>query len=105
MVNFRRVNYVKFVSSLFLIVFFIFVIVYADQFNTKSDKPLAISANFIQGDDGISNDISMDAISINVDNNNNGVIQYVVQSGDTLLQIASTFGTTVSTIQKNNNLK
>ena len=103
--NFRRINYFKFVSSLFLIVFFIFVIVYANKFSSKTDDQLAIAPCFTQWDDGISNDINMDAISINVDDNNNGVIQYVVQPWDTLLKIAGTFGTTVSTLQKNNNLK
>lgn len=47
----------------------------------------------------------MDSISIDIDNNNNGIIQYVVQPGDTLFKIASTFGTTISLLQKNNNLK
>ncbi|MFA7718045.1 MAG: LysM peptidoglycan-binding domain-containing protein [Candidatus Absconditabacterales bacterium] len=104
MINFRRIHYVKFVSSLFLIVFFIFVIVYADKFS-KGEEPIAIDSSFIQGDDGISNEINMDAITINVDSDNNGTIQYVVQEGDTLLKIASTFGTTVSNIQKTNDLK
>jgi LysM repeat protein len=47
----------------------------------------------------------MSAISLNSDTNGNGIIQYIVQPGDTLLKIATTFGTTVSNIQKNNNLK
>jgi len=103
MITFRRINYVKFVTSLFLIVFFIFVIVYADKF-TKGDSNLSVAANFIEGDDGISNEINMDAITVNIDNQDNGTIQYVVQPWDTLFKIASTFGTTVSTIQKDNSL-
>ena len=104
MITFRRINYVKFVSSLFLIVFFVFVIVYANKFS-KWEEPLAVDASFIEWDDGISNEINMDAITIDIDNNANGTIQYVVQPGDTLFKIASTFGTTITTIQKVNNLK
>lgn len=104
MINFRRINYVKFVSSLFLIVFFIFVIVYADKFS-KGEEPLAIDSSFIEGDGGISHEINVDAITINIDNQDNGVIQYVVQQGDNLFKIASTFGTTVSAIKKSNNLQ
>ena len=104
MITFRRINYVKFVTSLFLIVFFIFVIVYADKF-TKGEDKLSIDSSFIEGDGGISHEISVDAITVNIDNQDNGTIQYVVQPWDTLFKIASTFGTTVSTIQKNNDLK
>ena len=104
MITFRRINYVKFVSSLFLIIFFVFVIVYANKF-PKWEEPLAVDASFIEWDDGISHEISMDAITIDIDSNDNGTIQYVVQPGDTLFKIASTFGTTVSTIQKVNTLK
>lgn len=103
MITFRRINYVKFVSSLFLIVFFVFVIVYANKFS-KAEEPLAVDASFIEWDDGISHEINMDAITIDIDSDNNGTIQYVVQPGDTLFKIASTFGTTVSTIQKVNTL-
>jgi len=104
MITFRRINYVKFITSLFLIIFFIFVIVYADKFS-KGDDKLSINSNFIEGDDGISNEINMDAITVNIDNQDNGTIQYVVQPWDTLFKIASTFGTTISTIQKDNTLK
>ena len=104
MITFRRINYVKFVTSLFLIVFFIFVIVYADKF-TKGEDKLSIDSSFIEGDGGISHEISVDAITVNIDNEDNGTIQYVVQPWDNLFKIASTFGTTVSTIQKTNNLK
>ncbi|NOZ45007.1 MAG: LysM peptidoglycan-binding domain-containing protein [bacterium] len=34
-----------------------------------------------------------------------GVLQYVVQPGDTLGKIAATFGTTISHIQKINHLR
>ena len=81
------------------------MMVYANKFDNKSTTQLAIDPSFIQGDDGISHEISMDTISIDIDSNNNGIIQYVVQPGDTLFKIASTFGTTISALQKSNNLK
>lgn len=104
MISFRRINYVKFVTSVFLIIFFIFVIVYADKF-TKWEEKLSISTNFIEGDGGISHEISVDAITINIDNQDNGTIQYITQPWDTLFKIASTFGTTIHAIQIANNLK
>ena len=66
---------------------------------------MSIDSSFIEGDGGISHEINVDAITVNIDNQDNGTIQYVVQPWDNLFKIASTFGTTVSTIQKNNNLK
>ena len=104
MIKFNRVNYFKFVLSLCFIVFFIFVIANADLFENNQEQ-LAINPSFIQGDDGLSYEINLDTINIDVDTNNNGIIQYTVQKWDTLLQIASQFGTTVSALQKDNNLK
>lgn len=80
------------------------MIVYADKF-TKGEDKLSIDSSFIEGDGGISHEISVDAITVNIDNQDNGTIQYVVQPWDNLFKIASTFGTTISTIQKNNTLK
>ncbi|MEI8090774.1 MAG: hypothetical protein WCG98_00490 [bacterium] len=48
MINFRRINYVKFVTSLFLITIFIFVIVYANKFTKGEDQKLAIDSSFIE---------------------------------------------------------
>jgi len=79
MIKFNRVNYFKFVLSLFFIVFFIFVIANADLFENNQEQ-LAINPSFIQGDDGISYEINLDNINIDVDNNNNGVIEYTVQT-------------------------
>lgn len=104
MIKFNRVNYFKFVLSLFFIVFFIFVIANADLFENNQEE-LAINSSFIQGDDGISYEINLDNINIDVDTNNNGIIGYTVQEWDTLLKIAGVFGTTVSSIQTENNLK
>ena len=104
MIKFNRVNYFKFVLSLCFIVFFIFVIANADQFENNQEQ-LTINSGFIQGDDWLSYEINLDNININVDNNNNGVIEYTVQNWDTLLKIAGVFWTTVSSIKKENNLK
>lgn len=104
MIKFNRVNYFKFVLSLFFIVFFIFVIANADLFENNQEE-LAINSSFIQGDDGISYEINLDTINIDVDTNNNGIIEYTVQQWDTLLKIAGIFGTTVSALQKDNSLK
>ncbi|MCX6824575.1 MAG: LysM peptidoglycan-binding domain-containing protein [candidate division SR1 bacterium] len=97
-------NYFKFVLSLCFIVFFIFVIANANLFENNQEQ-LAINSSFIQGDDGVSYEINLDNVNVNVDDNNNGIIEYTVQNGDTLLKVAGVFGTTVSSIQKENNLK
>ncbi|MCX6824596.1 MAG: LysM peptidoglycan-binding domain-containing protein [candidate division SR1 bacterium] len=76
----------------------------ADLFENNQEQ-LAINSSFIQGDDGVSYEINLDNININVDDNNNGIIEYTVQKGDTLLKIAGVFGTTVSSIQKENAIK
>jgi len=79
MIKFNRVNYFKFVLSLFFIVFFIFVIASAGQFE-NNPKQLAINPSFIESDDGPSYVINLDTInSVDIDTHNNGVIQYVVQ--------------------------
>ena len=79
MIKFNRVNYFKFVLSLFFIVFFIFVIANADLFENNPEQ-LTINSGFIQGDDGVSYDINLDNINIDVDTNNNGIIEYTVQT-------------------------
>jgi len=83
-------------------VFFIFVIANADLFENKQEQ-LAINSSFVESDDGVSYEINLDNINVNVDDNNN--VQYTVQNWDTLLKIAGVFWTTVSSIQKENNLK
>jgi hypothetical protein len=59
-------------------VFFIFVIANADLFENNQEE-LAINSSFIQGDDGVSYEINLDNVNVNVDDNNNGVITYTVQ--------------------------
>ena len=79
MIKFNRVNYFKFVLSLCFIVFFIFVIANADLFESNQEQ-LAINSSFIEGDDGVSYDINLDNVNVNVDNNNNGIIEYTAQN-------------------------
>ena len=84
--------------------FFIFVIANADLFENNQEQ-LAINSSFIEGDDWVSYEIDLDNVNMNVDTNSNGVIQYTVQNWDTLLKIAGVFWTTVSSIEKENNLQ
>ncbi len=72
---------------------------------SKGDEPLPIHSVFIQGDDGLSYNINLDTINIDMSTHTNGVIQYTVQTWDTLLKIASVFWSTVSSIKKDNTLK
>jgi hypothetical protein len=59
-------------------VFFIFVIANADLFENNEEQ-LAINSSFIEGDDGISYEIKLDNVNVDVDTNNNGIIGYTVQ--------------------------
>jgi len=85
-------------------VFFIFVIASANLFD-RGQEQLVINSSFIDGNDGLSYAINLDTVNVDFDTNNNGMIQYTVQEWDTLLKIAWVFGTTVSGIKKENNLK
>jgi len=78
MIKFNRVNYFKFVLSLFFIGFFIFVIANANLFD-KGQEQLAINSSFIDDSDGLSYAINLDNVNVDIDTNNNGVIQYTVQ--------------------------
>ncbi len=104
MIKFNRVNYFKFVLSLFFIVSFIFLIASANLF-PKWQEQLLINSSFIDSDDGISYAINLDHVYVDIDTSQNGVVQYTVQEWDTLLKIAWVFGTTVSAIKNDNDLK
>jgi hypothetical protein len=77
MIKFNRVNYFKFVLSLFFIGFFIFVIANANLFD-KGQEQLAINSSFIDDGDGLSYAINLDNVNVDIDTNN-GIIQYTVQ--------------------------
>ncbi|MEI6119139.1 MAG: hypothetical protein WCP92_08300 [bacterium] len=51
----------------------------ADRFENNQEQ-LAINSSFIQGDDGVSYEINLDNVNVNVDDNNNGIIEYTVQN-------------------------
>ncbi|MFA5747946.1 MAG: LysM peptidoglycan-binding domain-containing protein [Candidatus Absconditabacterales bacterium] len=103
MINLNRLNYAKFILTLILIGLFVYVIVYADKFSQSNDQ-LSISVAFIQGDNGLSPEMDINTMTVQIDNNENGMINYTVQTGDTLLKIASMFGTTVSNIKQHNKI-
>lgn len=90
--------------SLLFIIVFIAVIVNADKFH-KWAKPLYVSSAFVQTAEKESDSIDIDMITVEITEDDQGVIQYVVQPGDSLGKIARNFGVTVSHIQKINGLK
>ena len=92
----------KFVVSLFLIVLFAYVIVYADTFFT-GDEVTVINPIFTEASTNDLASINVNTIIVNDwTQDNRGVIQYIVQAGDTLGGIASKFGTTISHLKKIN---
>ncbi len=103
MIKFNRINYFKFFLSLCFIILFIFVIANAALFE-NNQLNLAINSSFIQGDEGVSYDINLDTINLGINTTTNGIIQYTVQTWDTLLKIAGVFWTTVSSIQNENKI-
>lgn len=95
---------IKFLITLFFIVFFVFVIAYADRFSDTKQE-LNINHAFVWLNDNDSPEINIDDVtSVQLDDNERWLIKYVVQAGDTLAQIAGTFGTTVSHIKKVNHI-
>lgn len=68
------------------------------------NEPLHINASFIQWDNWLPSEIDIANMNVQIDDNNNGIIKYVVQPWDTLWKIASTFGTTISNIKKINSI-
>jgi len=81
-----------------------YVIVFANPI-VSSDQKIQVDSAFVAPDDSSSPDIKIDESRETLDDENMGVLQYIVQPGDNLIKIASKFGTTVSKIQKVNNIK
>lgn len=81
-----------------------YVIVFANPI-VSSDQKIQVDSAFVAQDDSSSPDIKIDESRELLDEENMGVLQYIVQPGDNLIKIASKFGTTVSKIQKVNNIK
>jgi len=97
-------NKVKFFLTIVQIFAFILIIVYADQFSRWNDT-VYVNPAFVQMDDWNSDSISLDSIAtVELNNQDQWVIQYVVQVWDNLSKIASMFWTTISHIQKINSL-
>ena len=100
----KKIPTVKFLFSLGFISLFTFVIASPNLF-PKEEQQIAVNPSFVGYKEEVSSDITMDMITIDEsDDSKVGVLQYVVQPGDVLSKIASTFGTTVSRIQKVNKL-
>jgi LysM repeat protein len=100
----KKVPTIKFLFSLGFISFFTFVIASPDIF-PKTEQQIVVSSSFVGYNDEISSEITMDMITIDQsDSDEVGILHYVVQPGDVLGRIASTFGTTVAKIQKVNKL-
>jgi len=101
----KWINSVKFVVSLLVIVVFAALIINADKFY-KWQEPVIVSSKFVRlWDDETTEIIDIDDIVSDAYDNERWVLQYIVQPGNTLGQIASMFGITVSHLQKINNLR
>ena len=82
---------------------FVFVIVYADKFYSWSET-VYVSSVFMETDDEDTATINLDSLTVEINDQNEWVINYVVQAGDSLGKIARNFGTTISHIRKVNGL-
>lgn len=80
------------------------MMVYADKFY-KPTEQTTISATFTEQEKIDDGSINMNTVIISNNENEQGVLKYIVQPGDSLGKIASQFGTTVSHIQRINHLK
>ena len=99
----KRVFTVKFLLSLGFMFLFGYFIVFANP-NLSSEQKIQVDSAFVTPDDSSSPDIKIDETRELSDSQDVGVLQYTIQPGDNLIKIASKFGTTVSKIQKVNNI-
>lgn len=95
---------IKIVFSFLSILFFSVVIIHADKFH-KWGEPVNVNSSFVQIWYNDTPGLDIELISMEENGEDVGVLQYIVQPGDTLGKIAATFGTTVSHIQKINNIR
>ncbi len=102
--NKNTLNTIKIVFSFLSILFFFVVIIHADKFH-KWGEPINVSTSFVQIWHDTTPGLDIELISMKDNGEDVWVLQYVVQPGDTLGKIAATFGTTVSHIQKINNIR
>lgn len=95
----------KFVFTLFQIVLFVIIIVYADEFSRGDELPYINQTLFVQSDNGNSDSISLDFVAtVELNDQDQWVIQYVVKAWDSLSKIASNFWISVSHLKKINNI-
>lgn len=87
--------------------FFVYVFVYANKFYAGNPEEFYVSVQFTQGEEKYFDGINIASVSIDTDSNSEdgGIIKYTVQPGDTLGEIARTFGTTTTQIKKVNNIQ
>ena len=97
-------NRVKFFLTIVQIVLFIFIIVYAGQL-WRGNEVYNVSKSFVAMGDWDSYVINPNEIAtVELNGQDQWVIQYLIQPWDSLSKIASMFWTTISHIQKINNL-
>jgi len=100
----KWLNYIKFSITLALLFWFVLVIVYADKFQKGNEQVYVNTMAFAQTNNDNWALINLDMVSVEFWENNEWIINYVVQPWDTLSKIASSFGTTISHIQKTNDI-
>lgn len=100
----KRTHIIKFFVTLFNLVLFNYIIIYADKFQVKLDH-MPVKAGFVNTtlveDDMMA--VRLDNVIID-DSRHDGNITYVIKPGDTLASIAQDVGTTVSNIRRVNSL-
>lgn len=101
----KWLNYIKFSITLMVLFWFILVIVYADKFQKWVEQVYVNTQTFAQTNNNDWASINLDMVSVELWDDNQWIINYIVQPWDSLSRIASVFGTTVSHIQKTNNIK
>ena len=100
----KYINSFKFIMSLVIVILFFFVIIFSDKFYKWTD-PIIVNENFIQSSLWKSDAIDLDMISVEINNNDEWIITYIVKAWDSLDKIANKFWVTISHIQKVNNIQ
>ncbi len=101
----KGLNGAKFLLSLFVIVVFAYMMVYADKFSLQ-EQIAVLNPIFVQEQSRDLASIDLRTVEIvEVEWNEWWVLQYVVQPGDTLWGIAAQFGTTIAHLRNINNIR
>jgi surface antigen len=99
----KWLNSVRFIISLLSIILFSAIIINADKFY-QATQPVFLSPSFVQIGENELAFVDIDMISVDENWHERWILHYIVQPWDTLGKISAMFGTTVSHIQKVNNL-